>query len=187
MSTYEQEVAAQAKEAVSREEVTAKVKERLANLVTSGQVDLAVETPGNYRAFVAPVEKFTRYLVKAGTPKAIRDPNSPTGERLVSRDGDIFVEFQDGIVVLNADDETDAVKIAWCEAHGAVCRDIDDPFTEAWAYMKELQQETARVEKRLPESVNLEAILRGDTKGSRVPHDAVNRARTSKDRMNAGQ
>ena len=181
--TYEQEVAAQAKAVVTRAEVTAQVKEKLSGLVASGAVDLTADTPGNYRAFIAPVEKFTRFLVKAGKPKAIRDPNSPTGERLVSRDGDIFVEFQDGIAVFNVDDTEDAVKISWCVEHPKICRDIDDPFTEAWAYMKEMQQETSTAGKRLPESIDLEAILRGDPNSGKVPHGGVGRARETKDRL----
>ncbi len=184
MASYEQEVAEQAKDAVSRAEVTAKVKEKLADLVTSGKIDLEADAPsGNYRAFVAPVEKFTKFLVKAGKTKAIRDANSPTGQRDVSREGDIFVEFQDGIAVFNADDPIDMVKIAWCVDHAKICRDIDDPYTEAWAYMKELQQETSTAGKRLPESINLEGILRGDPNSGKVPHDAVGRARKQKDQM----
>jgi len=184
MATYEQEVAEQAKDAVSRAEVTAKVKEKLADLVTSGKVDLESDIPtGNYRAFVAPVDKFTKFLVKAGKIRSIRDPNSPTGQRDVARDGDIFVEFQDGIAVFSADDTSDMVKIAWCEAHPKICRDIDDPYTEAWAYMKELQQETSTAGKRLPESINLEGILRGDPNSGKVPHDAVGRARRQKNQM----
>ncbi len=183
MASYEEVVADQAKGAVSRAEVTAKVKEKLVDLVASGKVDLSTTEHGNYRAFVAPVEKFTKFLVKAGKSKSIRDPNSPTGQRDVSREGDIFVEFQDGIAVFNADDPTDMVKIAWCVDNPKVCRDIDDPYTEAWAYMKELQQETSTAGKRLPESINLDGILRGDPDSGKVPHDAVGRARKQKNQM----
>jgi len=186
MAAYEEGVAEEAKEVIKRAEVTAKVKERLEGLMASGAVSFGDEKVENFRGFIAPVEKFTRFLVVAGTPKTVRDQNSPTGERNVSREGDIFVEFSNGIVVLNADDLDDQKKIAWCEENSAICRDIDDPLTEAWAYMKDLQQETSTATKRLPESVDLEAILRGDVRGSRVPHSGVSAAREHKDRMTAG-
>jgi hypothetical protein len=137
------------------------------------------DAESDVRAFVAPIEKNTRFLVKAGTPLTVNDPNSPRGKRMYEREGDVWVEFIDGIVVLNPED---TLAIAWCEENPAICRDIFDPMTEAWAYMKEMQVPTANQEARLPGSIDVEAILRGDARGSKTPHQSVQRA---KDRVNS--
>ena len=101
---------------------------------------------------------------------------------MYEREGDVWVEFIDGIVVLSETENT--VEIKWCEDNPAICRDISDPMTEAWAYMKEMQVPTANQEARLPVSIDVEAILRGDARGSKTPHSSVTRARDRVASMN---
>lgn len=178
MSTYEQEVSEQAKLAEQKAKIMSQAQNRVQAMIDAGEIAAAPDNSGRkVRAYVAPVERNTRYLVKAGEPVAIRDPNSPTGERLTQRKGDIFVDFVDGICVLDDSDPDFVLKADWCDAHSALCRDITDPFTEAWAYMTELKHETSSQSARLPKDINIEKILRGDPSGNVVPHSTVERAR----------
>jgi hypothetical protein len=126
-------------------------------------------------AFVAPVEKNTRFLVTAGKPLTVNDPNSPKGKRMYEREGDVFVEFVSGICVLTPG--VNDVEIAWCNAHPEICRDASDPMTEAWLYLKEQQVATASKDAGLPSSIDIEALLRGDARGSKVAHETAQRAR----------
>jgi hypothetical protein len=157
--------------AAAMERAQAVIAEKLA----TGKVEGFEDRPGKViqRAFIAPVEKNTRYLIGSGKINQIVDPNSPTGKRDTFRDDEVWVEFHDGLVVF--DPVTEAVKIAWCEKNPEICRDIQDPLTEAWAFMKEAQQNLAGREAVLPQSLNIDAALQGRPGG--VPHTGVQRAR----------
>lgn len=140
-----------------------------AGMIAKGESDDTVV------AYVAPVEKNTRFLVKPGTPLTVNDPNSPRGKRMYEREGDVWVEFTAGICVLTKGEDDE--KIAWCDAHPEICRSAADPMTEAWVYMKEMQIATANRDATLPASIDVEALLRGDPRGSKVAHETVTRAR----------
>lgn len=162
---------------VERAEIADKAREHLSKMVAEGSLKLDVDESKDIRAFVAPIERQTRFLVKPGKVRQVKDNNSVMGERDVARDGDIFVEFNDGICVLDASNPEDAIRIAWCEAHDAICRDVSDPFTEAWALIKELTTPSARNESRLPAGMDVEAVLRGDPAGIMGTHSATRRAK----------
>lgn len=138
----------------------------------AGAVPITDEAPTNRRCFIAPIEKNTRFLVASGKVNQIRDPNSPTGMRDTFRSDEVWVEFHDGIAVFEPEQETE---IAWCEANPAICRDIQDPMTEAWAFMKEAQTPLANRDAVLPQNMNVDAALVGRPGG--VGHGAVQRAR----------
>jgi hypothetical protein len=178
MATYEEEVSQQAKVAAEKRAILERARNVVQTMVENGQIAAAADTPERrVEAFVSPVERNLRVLVKAGELTQVRDPNSPTGMRDVGRVNDVVIEFIDGICVLDESDPHFAEKLAWCQEHPETCRDIRDPYTEAWAYMKELQTTTANQEGRLPQNIDLERILRGDPSGNRVPHSRVERAR----------
>lgn len=156
--------------AAAMERAQAVIAEKLA----SGPIaDGSISSQSNLRAFIAPVEKNTRYLISSGKINQIVDPNSPTGKRDTFRDDEFWVEFHDGLVVLSP--ETEAKQIAWCEGHPTICRDIQDPLTEAWAFMKEAQLDLAGRERVLPKNLDVDAALTGRPGG--VPHGGVQRAR----------
>jgi hypothetical protein len=150
-----------------------KAKAIIAEKLASGVVTVPEEDADNRRCFIAPVEKNTRYLVSAGKINHIVDPNSPTGRRDTYRNDEVWVEFHDGLVVLEAG--TDDKQIEWCEANPAICRDIMDPMTEAWAFMKEAQEDLAYRERVLPKNLDIDASLMGRAGG--VPHSGVQRAK----------
>lgn len=153
-----------------------RAKAVIAEKMATGSVALDNDSKGDkvpQRAFIAPVQKNTRYLIGAGKINQIVDPNSPTGKRDTFRDDEVWVEFHDGLVVYTPGE--DDKQIAWCEAHPETCRDIQDPLTEAWAFMKEAQQNLAGREAVLPQSLDIDAALMGRPGGA--PHSGVQRAR----------
>jgi hypothetical protein len=176
LETNQDEVVA-ASRSKSQESAAAmeKAKAIIADKLATGDV-AADESKGGkspLRAFIAPVEKNTRYLIGAGKINQIVDPNSPTGKRDTFRDDEVWVEFHDGLVVLTPGEHDK--QIEWCESNPETCRDIQDPLTEAWAFMKEAQQNLAGREAVLPQSLNVDAALSGRPGG--VAHGGVQRAR----------
>lgn len=182
MSTFEQqadqreaEVSQAAQLQADRAAIKERAMENLAKLGGEGRL----KGEGNVKtvAFFAPVEKNTRYLVKAGEPEVIKDPNSPRGTRMTERFGDVWLQFIDGIAVLNMEDKEDQQRIEWCASHPEICRNIEDPMTEAWAYMKELQKPTSWRDATLNPNINIERLLQGDAGGNTVRHSTVDHAR----------
>lgn len=191
MSTFEEqaairetEVAAESSLIAQRAAIRDRAAENLAKLGGEGRIK--GENNAHVRAFFAPVDKNTRFLVKEGKYESIKDPNSPRGTRLTERDGDIWLQFIDGIAVMDTTKAEDQVRLAWCEANPAICRDIEDPMTEAWAYMKELQYPTATHDSRLSPNINIERLLTGDPSGNTVRHRTVDHAREQVSKMNEG-
>lgn len=156
-----------------------------------------------YRGFVAPVETNTRFLIKAGTPFAVRDPNSPTGERLTRRDGDQFVQFHGGSLTTNDPDV-----IAWCEAHSVdpkaheayhkgrkdactlrqpeICVDVDHDQAAVWFYAKRAQLNLGNQEPSLPGNVDVGAFMRGEAQDLGGPAaDVVQRTRAMAEQANS--
>lgn len=174
MIDLDAENAAKAGKQAEKAAAMARAQTAIAERLVSGPAAVAPVEGEKLRAFVAPVEKNTRFLVVAGKPLTVNDPNSPRGKRMYEREGDVWVEFTDGLCVLTPDQTQE---LAWCESNPEICRDVSDPMTEAWAYMKEMQVPTASQDARLPASINIEAILRGDSSGSQAPHQTVQRAR----------
>ena len=109
-----------------------------------------------YRTFVACKEfENSKFLAIAGTPvKMPPHPGmSPGITPYSNRAGDKFVKFSGGVLVTN-----DENAIAWCEAHPQVCRDADDPRTQGWVTMKEMQTDIAARDAMLPKSVDVDAM-----------------------------
>lgn len=116
-----------------------------------------IDTPrlDGYRAFVAPIFQNGKKLIKAGETVQIRDPNSATGFRDASRQGDVWVEFVGGMCVTK-----DPVVQAWCDANTDICRDVEDPQTAVWYELK-LGQVPLAWRDALPFSIDIDAALAG--------------------------
>lgn len=176
--------AEQRKEALSqmaaRDAVTAKAAVGIKVAQKAGHVPDPI--PG-LRVFISPQHPNTSFLVKGGTLVTFRDPNSPTGKRDVSRDGDggdIWAEFHNGVLATD-----DPEVIAWCEAHGpyadlhvayhkekgtdprrcqvrvGLCCDASNPMAEAWAEFKSAQVPLANREATMPPGIDVDKILTG--------------------------
>lgn len=171
-------VAAQRADALT---LTQKSVEAAQGLAQSG-ADIAAKAERLGKvAFVAPVQRWYRVLVNPNNTKPVSfpDKDSPRGQKMVERDNDVFLEFKDGIAVLDPNDAEDILRIEWCEAHEDVCRNANDPMTEAWASMKEAQTATAQRDPILPPSMDINAALRGDPAGYSQPGSTVERAKES--------
>jgi len=117
-----------------------------------------------YRAFVNPVSPNTRYLVRGGEVIHLRDQNSATGFRDVSREtpgspekSDKWAVFTNGVLVTN-----DTEVIAWCEENDDICRDANAPGTEFWFNVKQAQIPLATREPSLDQGIDVDAALRGE-------------------------
>jgi len=110
-----------------------------------------------YRTFIAPIEKNTRFLAKAGEVVWFRDQTAPLGRRDISREGDVTVQFTNGILTTKDPDI-----IEWCEANPDICRDAADPRTKVWADLKERQIATASREPLLERSLDVDELVYGD-------------------------
>jgi len=130
------------------------------------------------RVFICPQQPNSLFLVKAGTVISFRDPNSPTGKRDASREGDIWAEFIEGVL---ASDDPEV--IAWCEAHSVdealhqvyhrergqkscpiktgLCCDAAHPMAEIWADMKSAQIPLANREPTMPPGTEVDKLLTG--------------------------
>jgi hypothetical protein len=141
--------------------------------------------PESTRVFVAPMFPQSRFLVRAG--KVVQVP-SPYGPWDKERIGDIWVEFNDGIL------KTDNPEvIAWCEAHDGspigqdrkgntvyepdICKDAYDPQADAWAAIKEAQLETSTKAPRLPKNLSAQKLLAGEIQELADPDNIMMRAR----------
>jgi len=164
-------------DAARKNTVVEQAQTALKKAIDEGKVVVDDIEKGRYVAFVAPVEKNTRFLIKAGKPVSFADKDSPRGQKMVGRDGDLWVEFHDGILVLDTDDETDCLKVLWCVEHKAVCRDANDPLTEAWLVLKEGQSPLAWRDAVISQSMDVDKALQGDPAGFSRAGSAAERAR----------
>jgi len=161
----------------ARNAVTAKAVEGLKAVKEKG---VKLDPIPGLRVFISPQHPNTSFLVKGGTVVSFRDPNSPTGKRDVSRDGDIWAEFHNGVLATD-----DPEVIAWCEAHGpyadahvayhkekgtdprrcqvrvGLCCDASNPMAEAWAEFKAAQVPLANREATMPPGIDVDKILTG--------------------------
>lgn len=144
--------------------ITAAAGQKIADLAAEGKIETAPRNP-NLVAFIAPVERNLRKLVQIGKPVSFVDKDSPRGQKMVERDGDIFLEFKEGLVILDRRNDEDQVRIKWCEENPDVCRNARDPMTEAWAAMKMGQQPLNWRDAVLPRSMDVDKALRGDPAG----------------------
>lgn len=121
-------------------------------------------------AFVAPVHKNDTILIHPGKPTlCVAGGDTPAvpgmaypGGTEVRRLGDVFVQFIHGIAIFDPQDETDQLRIAWCEAHPETCRNAIDPMTDTWAAMKEGQTPLKDKEPGFDPSLDVDAVMRGD-------------------------
>ncbi len=157
----------------------------LAAAIADGKVVPAEIDSGRYVAFIAPIEKNTRILITTGKPISFPDKDSPRGQKMVERDGDVWVEFHDGIIVLDTKDETDLQRVNWCLANPSICRDATDPMTEAWSVLKEGQSPLAWRDSIIAQSMDVDKALRGDPAGFSRAGSAAERARKSVAEANA--
>lgn len=148
------------------------------NLATKLTEQANTLSAGGKVAYIAPVNRWYRVLTnpKDTKPVSFPDKDSPRGQKMVERDNDIFLEFRDGMVILDPNDEEDAVRIAWCEANPEICRNARDPMTEPWAAMKEAQTAYAHRDPVLSPSMNVEAALRGESGGWKQGGSTTERA-----------
>lgn len=158
----------------AKNEVAAHAQETLSKLIESGALkESEAPVKGRFVAFLAPVEKNSQFLIQAGKVVSFPDKDSPFGQKLVHRDGDIFVAFHDGIAVFDLTDEEDVKRALWCEQNPNVCRNVSDPMTEAWAELKAGQQPLAGRDAVIPQSLDVDRALLGDPSGySRVGSQA---------------
>lgn len=156
----------------------------LQKIATDGAV-VAEEEPDRYIGFYAPVEKNTRVLVQAGKELSFPDKDSPRGRKLVEREGDIFVEFHDGVVVLDTEVAEDLVRLKWCLEHPETCRPTADPMTEAWAVLKEGQQPLAGRDAVIAQSMDVDRVIKGDPAGFAKPNSTLERVRSQLAQANA--
>lgn len=112
------------------------------------------------RAFVAPLHKNYRILVKAGPMGNQPHPNFPQG--IAARSGDIWLTFTGGIAIIDPSTPEGATQLAWCEKHADKCRDAFEAETEAWSSLKEAQAERPDAVPSLSPSIDVDALMRGD-------------------------
>jgi len=117
-----------------------------------------IEAPNadEYRTFVAAEEYHnTRFLAHPG--EAVKAPivagNTSGVVPLITRIGDLFAEFNSGVLVTKVTEV-----IAWCEAHPQVCRDATDPRTPGWATLKAMQVSKANREAALGREIDVDAM-----------------------------
>lgn len=132
----------------------AKVEQAAKRLGEQPVEPIEEETRRKYRVFVAPIHKNARFLVKPGKLVQFRDPNSPTGTRDARRDGDVWAVFAGGVLVTD-----NPTIIAWCEKSTEICRDADDPRTEAWAMLKEGQVPTSTRDPLINPKLDVDQIV----------------------------
>lgn len=147
----------EAEERKVAEESTTAIREAAEGLREQPVAAMPEEEKKGKRVFIAPIEKNTKFLVKAGTMVRFRDPNSPTGMRDAAREGDIWAQFSNGVIVSDVPEV-----IEWCLAHPEICRPADDPRAAAWAQLKERQQPTAEREAQLDPAFDVDATIYGE-------------------------
>lgn len=145
------------------------------------------------RGFVSPQHPNSEFLIKVGVVQKVRDPNSPTGYRDHAREGDIKIKFQGGAWKSvgesgsEQDRADDQVRIAWCEAHPEIARDVLDPTTPVWFSIKEGQMETSRKPSSFSRTIDVDAALAGDvSKLGGVGGDVVDQMRRQVEGANRG-
>jgi len=141
------------------------------------------------RTFVSPAHKNEKFLVQAG--KIVQAaPNSFSGGLPIDlrRDGDVWAEFHDGILLTE-----DPVVIAWCEANDGspipaiteddevtyepdICKDAEDPQARAWVALKENTLETSTKTASLPRDMDVGKVLRGEVEAISTGNSLVDRA-----------
>lgn len=97
----------------------------------------------------APEHANKRWLVKKGTPvkTAMAAGGSVGIIPLVTREGDIWAKFVNGVLVTDVPEVID-----WCDEHPQICRRSDDPATKGWATLQELSTRRANRERLLDPS-----------------------------------
>ena len=152
---------------------------------------LPMEGAETLRAFAAPHHPYGRILIREGTPVAFPDKDSPMGERLISRKGDVHAIFKNGVCLADLTTEEGRMVAEWCDAHGAdkelhkqyhraqgkdaaacrtkpgFCRDVTDPLVGIWSQFKTLQTATASRDPAVSPTQDIDAGLAG-TGGGRA-------------------
>lgn len=135
---------------------------RIAEAVGSGQ-----------RAFISPMNKTAKIMVKGGVmtpcyPNTDNPivPGAPSAMGVeMRRLGDVFVEFEGGMCILDPNggsDGQDTLRIMWCEANPQITRDCLSPEVEQWSAMKEGQLNTSIREPSLDPGMDVDRVLAGD-------------------------
>ena len=124
-----------------------------------GEVEALEPTPGKrfhetLRCYVAPDYPNARFLAKAGKP--VKGKGGEDIERLLRREGDVFVIFRGGYCI-----SEDKVVLEWFEKHTDLCRDVEDVATKAWVLLRQAMQHTSVQEPSLPQGMNPEEITPG--------------------------
>jgi len=181
--TIHEEVAARLPEVAAKQEAIRTAQEQLDQVIQ--KADLSEETKGRYVAYIAPVAKNRRFLVAAGAVLAFPDKDSPVGRKMVEREGDVWIQFRDGLVVLDREDPNFQVLNTWCESRPDICRNAMDPMTEAWAAMKEGQLDLRHRDAVIAKSLDVDAVLKGDARGFTRAGSPTTKAREYVEQANA--
>lgn len=169
------------------EAAAAKAEKAAAGIAQAAASGQRIPPESTLRIFLSPQHPKTKFLVKTGELKSFPDQNSPTGRRETHREGDVFAQFDGGVL---ATDNPDVIE--WCEAHGpseelhiayhqtrgdkargcragqGVCCDSQDENAGAWCEMKAAQIPIASREATMSPSMNIDNILSGKSGGDRI-------------------
>jgi len=135
-------------------------------------------------AYISPVHKNTKFLIRSGKSTlcvqgsdvpAMAGMNQPTEVRRI---GDVFIQFSQGICILDPDnDPDDLVRLDWAIQHEDICRNAMDPMVDTWLSMKEGQLNLSTREPSLDPSLDVDAVMRGDFSGFSTTGSLAARAR----------
>ncbi len=161
--------------------VLQRASDDLAKARQAGKVDLP-EMVG-YVGFVAPVEQNTKILANPAETEnpviRLRDQNSATGQRDTQRTNDVWITFVHGSFVTN-----DPIAIEWCRTHTDICRDVSDPLTSTWYFLKMGQTPLSNRQPTVPAEVDIDAALGGDLTKLGGEADAVSKTRDFAEQAN---
>lgn len=164
------DVNAQANAARDTLQLAGKAAAKLADMKA---MDVADAIRAGKRAFVFPAHLTYKRLIQFSKPQAVyagsETPivagSSTPGGVEVRRVGDIYIRAVGGICIIDPRTEEGQVQVEWAEAHPEICRDAMLPETEVWAALKTSQQQRSDKEPSLPASLNVDAMLRGESTG----------------------
>jgi hypothetical protein len=108
------------------------------------------------RRFACAKQPNGRFLVRAGTPQQVVDPNSPGGLKMFARAGDKFIKFIEGV----SEETRDLEVIAFCEAHERII-DVNDPKAGLQFDLERIQMPTAEREAVVIPGIDIGQVLSG--------------------------
>ena len=151
---------------VSREERDALAESQqgrreAASKLENADVQPAPELEG-FVSFVA-AKKFAnqRILVTAGKVESFPNVNSPTGKSDRRRDGDVWADFHEGVLVTD-----NPAVIAFLDESPEKYRRANDPRAASWAQLKEGQTKLAYRDPSIPVDFNVDDVVYPEQSGN---------------------